>query len=87
MRGAPGAAARRGDRIMEIICRQCEGNAFRLLPEELGTVTAECVACGSLTVIEIRKLSARSLLAAGPKDHHHQPINGHRRDDLILGLN
>ena len=72
---------------MEIICRQCEGNAFRLLPEELGTVTAECVTCGSLTVIEIRKLSARSWWVAGPKDHCHQPVNGHRRDDLILGLN
>jgi hypothetical protein len=72
---------------MEIICRQCEGNAFRLLPEELGTVTVECVACGSLTVIEIRKLSARSLRAAGPKGHHHQPVNGRRRDDLIVGLN
>jgi hypothetical protein len=45
------------------------------------------VACGSLTVIEIRKLSARSSLAAGPKDHRHQPVNGHRRDDLIVGLN
>lgn len=72
---------------MEIICRQCEGNAFRLLPEELGTVAAECVACGSLTVIEIRKLSARSSWVAGSKDHRHQPLNGHRRDDLILGFN
>ena len=68
---------------MEIICRQCEGNAFRLLPEELGTVTAECVACGRLTVIEIRKLSARSSRV----DHRHQPVNGHRRDDLILEMN
>jgi len=71
---------------MEIICRQCEGNAFRILPEELGTVTAECVVCGSLTVIEIRKLAARASRAAGPNDHRRQPVNGHRRDDLFLGF-
>jgi len=38
---------------MEIFCRRCEGNAFRILPEEGGTVTAECVVCGTLTLIEI----------------------------------
>ena len=38
---------------MEFVCRQCEGNAFLLLPEEAGTVTAECLGCGTSTLIEI----------------------------------
>ena len=44
---------------MEIICRDCQGNAFRLLPEETGTVTAECLACGALTSIEIPRPDPR----------------------------
>jgi len=67
---------------MEIICRQCEGNAFRILPENLGTVAAECVVCGTLTLIEIPKAAARSPSIRGlaPKDHRCHPANGHRHD-------
>ena len=67
---------------MEIICRQCEGSAFRILPEESGIVTADCVVCGTLTLIEIPRPSARSFPVAGgaPKDHRCLPVNGHRRD-------
>jgi len=55
---------------MEIFCRRCEGNAFRILPEEGGTVTAECVVCGTLTLIEIPRPSAQALPLAkkAPKD-------------------
>lgn len=59
---------------MEIICRECEGNAFRILPEERGTVAAECVACGAMTVIAIPK--------PRPNDHRRHPANGHRYDGL-----
>jgi hypothetical protein len=38
---------------MEIVCHQCERNAFLLLPEDAGTVTAECLGCGTSTVIEV----------------------------------
>lgn len=72
---------------MEIFCRRCEGNAFRILPEELGTVTAECVVCGTLTLIEIPRPSARTLPLAQktPKDHCCQPSNGHRHEGLVPG--
>lgn len=72
---------------MEIICRQCEATAFRILPEESGIVTAECVVCGTLTLIEIPGLSARSFPAVGtaPKDHRCQPANGYRRDLRVAG--
>jgi hypothetical protein len=63
---------------MEIICRQCEGSAFRILPEERGTVIAECVVCETLTLIEVPRPSARSF--AAPQDHRCQPANGYRRD-------
>ena len=67
---------------MEIVCRQCEGSAFRILPEESGIVTAECVVCGTLTLIEVPRSPARSFPAVGatPKDHRCQPANGYRRD-------
>jgi hypothetical protein len=72
---------------MEIFCRRCEGNAFRILPEEFGTVTAECVVCGTLTLIEIPRPSARTLPLAQktPKDHRCQPSNGHRHEGLVPG--
>jgi hypothetical protein len=75
------AAARIGDRIMEIICRQCEGNAFRILPEDIGTVAAECVICGTLTLIAVPRPAAGSHLAAGktPVDRRCQPANGSAR--------
>jgi hypothetical protein len=38
---------------MEFVCHRCERNAFLLLPEDAGTVTAECLSCGSSTVIEV----------------------------------
>lgn len=38
---------------MEMVCHQCERNAFLLLPEDAGTVTAECLSCGTSTVIEV----------------------------------
>jgi hypothetical protein len=38
---------------MEFVCHQCERNAFLLLPEDAGTVTAECLGCGTPTVIEV----------------------------------
>jgi hypothetical protein len=53
MRLRIGIAALIGERIMEIVCHQCERNAFLLLPEDAGTVTAECLGCGTSTVIEI----------------------------------
>jgi hypothetical protein len=56
---------------MEIICRECEGNAFRILPEDRGTVAAECVACGALTVIKVPKAAAR------------YPANGHRHGSMV----
>jgi len=70
---------------MEIVCRRCEGNAFRILPEELGTVTAECVVCGTSTLIEIPKPAARSSFTGriGPKDHRCDPANGRRHDGLV----
>jgi hypothetical protein len=82
MQPRSGAAALRGGRIMEIICRQCEGSAFRILPEESGIVTAECVVCGTLTLIEIPRPSAHSCpaVSTAPKDHRCQPANGYRRD-------
>jgi len=55
---------------MEIICHQCEGNAFRLLPEEYGIVTAECVVCGTLTLIEIPKQPQTA------ENGRHWPANG-----------
>jgi len=72
---------------MEIFCRRCEGNAFRILPEEGGTVTAECVVCGTLTLIEIPRTSARvfPLAERAPKDHRCQPSNGHRHEGLVPG--
>lgn len=72
---------------MEIICRQCEGSAFRILPEESGTVTAECVVCGALTLIEVPRPSACSLPATGAaaQDHGCQPANGYRRDLRAAG--
>jgi hypothetical protein len=71
---------------MEIICRQCEGNAFRILPEDLGIVTAECVVCGTLTLIEVPKLAARLSAAAGPTDHRCHPANGRRRDGIVSAM-
>jgi hypothetical protein len=69
---------------MEIVCRHCEGNAFRISPEDVGTVIAECVVCGTLTLIEIPKPSVRSYREEkGLKDHHCQPANGHRRDESV----
>jgi hypothetical protein len=43
---------------MDIVCRDCRGNAFRILPAAIRTVTAECLACGTLTSIEIPKADA-----------------------------
>jgi len=64
---------------MEIICRECEGNAFRILPEDRGTVAAECVACGAVTVIRVPKQTAR------------YPANGHRyggvASDVVAAAN
>jgi hypothetical protein len=40
---------------MGFFCRDCRGNAFRILPEAMRTVTAECLACGTLMSIEIPK--------------------------------
>ena len=48
---------------MEFVCRQCEGNAFLLLPEEAGTVTAECLGCGTSTLIETRRRLDRAAIA------------------------
>jgi hypothetical protein len=69
---------------MEIICRKCESNAFRILPGEIGTVTAECMVCGTSMSIEIPKSAARSFPAAGArrKDHRCQAGNGRRYDAL-----
>jgi hypothetical protein len=53
MRSSIGLAARTGGRIMEIVCHQCERNAFLLLPEDAGTVTAECLGCGTSKVIDV----------------------------------
>jgi hypothetical protein len=54
---------------MELVCHQCERNAFLLLPEDAGTVTAECLGCGTPTVIEVPTPS----LAASPRwDRHDQ---------------
>jgi hypothetical protein len=73
---------------MEIICRECEGNAFRILPEERGTVAAECVVCGALTVIEVPK-PAR--LSSGSRDHRRHLVNGHRcgglASDVVAAAN
>ena len=72
---------------MEIFCRRCEGNAFRILPEEGGTVTAECVVCGMLTLIEIPRPSARaalSLAKKAPKDLRCQPANGHPHESAFV---
>ena len=71
---------------MEIVCRRCEGNAFRILPEEVGTVTAECVVCGALSLIEIPRPSARALPLAekASKDHRCQPANGHRHESSLM---
>ena len=44
---------------MEFVCHQCERNAFLLLPEDAGTVTAECLGCGTSTVIEVSTPSPR----------------------------
>ena len=71
---------------MEIICRQCEGNAFRILPEDLGIVTAECVVCGALTLIEIPKPAARSSSARLPTDHRCHPADGRRHDALASDI-
>ncbi|HUL05844.1 MAG TPA: hypothetical protein VLV76_05890 [Candidatus Acidoferrum sp.] len=64
---------------MEIICRECEGNAFRILPEDRGTVAAECVVCGAVTVIRVPKPIAR------------YPANGHRyvglASDVVAAVN
>jgi hypothetical protein len=38
---------------MEFVCHQCERNAFLLLPEDAGTVTAECLGCGESTIIDV----------------------------------
>jgi hypothetical protein len=71
-----GAATVTGGRNMEIICHRCEGNAFRILPEEYGIVAAECVVCGTLTLIEIPKP------ALGAENGHCRAANGygHRHD-------
>jgi hypothetical protein len=71
---------------MEIFCRRCEGNAFRILPEEVGTVTAECVVCGTLTLIEIPRPSTRTLPLAktAPIDLRCQPANGHRHESALM---
>ena len=69
---------------MEIICRRCEGNAFRILPEEIGTVTAECVVCGALTLIEIPSPSAWALPLGRRRRRiiGCQPANGYRHEGL-----
>jgi hypothetical protein len=56
---------------MEFVCHQCERNAFLLLPEEAGTVTAECLGCGTSTVIEVSTPST----AASPRwDRRRQAV-------------
>jgi hypothetical protein len=75
---------------MEIVCRDCESNAFRILPEEAGTVIAECVVCGTLTLIEVPRPSARTLPFAekAPRDLRCLPVNGHRHESpLVMAAN
>jgi hypothetical protein len=55
---------------MEVFCRDCRGNAFRILPEAMRTVTAECLACGTLTSIEIPEADA---MQAESVNHPYPP--------------
>jgi hypothetical protein len=54
---------------MEFVCHQCERNAFLLLPEDAGTVTAECLGCGRSTVIEVSTPSPAATPRWGRRRH------------------
>jgi hypothetical protein len=62
---------------MEIFCRDCRGNAFRILPAAIRTVTAECLACGTLTWIEIPQPDATE--AGFERSTQHRHSAGHER--------
>ena len=56
---------------MEFICRDCRGNAFRILPAAIRTVAAECLACGTLTSVEIPKADATEAGFERLTQHRH----------------
>jgi len=69
---------------MEIVCRQCAAHAFRILPELVrGIVTAECVICGTLTLIEVPRPSPAEKDAA---NYRCRPANDCWRTDALSGM-